>query len=98
MYKIYHDQFRFVTCILYSSSANFCLILEVSAAGVVLFSSTVNMHALQKVCLSVCIMCLSESPNTLVVIIYLPSQLILKPENAVKSSENRKNIMADCQA
>ncbi len=42
---------------------------------------------------------MSESQNVLVAILFSTNpRLILKPENAMKSSENRKNHIAEYQA
>ncbi len=41
---------------------------------------------------------MSESSNILVVFFPTKPRLILKPENPTKSSESRKNHMAECQA
>ncbi len=68
---------------------------EVSAAGGALLSSTVGMPALQK-----CAKC-SCNVHVKQVQIFpwlLLFKLVLKPENAMLSSESCKNHMAECQA
>ncbi len=73
---------------------------EVSAARGMLLSSTVRcMPALKKkYAVSVLVACMSESRNVLVAILSTKPRLILKPDNAMKSSESRKNRMTEYQA
>ncbi len=77
----------------------FGLVREVSAAGGALLSSTVSMPALQQCALSAHVACMS-SPNDLVVVVFSPTKprITLNPDNAIKSSESRKNLIAEYQA
>ncbi len=69
---------------------------EVSAAGGGASFINCKLPALKKMCLSVCVACVSESRNVFVAFFFsTTTRLILEPQNAMKSSESCKILITE---
>ncbi len=93
-YKFYRAQFRFVAVLKFF----FSVLGSLCCWRCSYFTNYKHCLLSKKCVLSVCVACMSESPNVLVAIFFIKTRLILKPKNAMKSSESRKKIIADYQA